>query len=81
MTMKKRRKKKNDTKKIIKTLEGKLGELLQLREDLEVQEESVLDKNEKKELIQQLIDVNHQIQALRVVIGMYSRDLDKQRDL
>ena len=59
---------------MIETLENTLKELLQLREDLEIREESELENREKKELIQQIIDLTHQIQAVRVVIDLYAVD-------
>lgn len=67
---------KRNTKKLKKdtsaVLKVKLAELILLREDIEMQENFAIDLDEKKAVIQQLIDVSHQIQAVRVVIGLFS---------
>lgn len=64
------------TKKLKKNthaaLKAKLAEMILLREDIEMQENFAIDLAEKKAVIQQLIDVSHQIQALKVVIGLFS---------
>ena len=59
---------------ILKSLNGKLDELLALREELETREESFTDVEKRKALVQGIIDLTHQIQALRVVIGLFSEE-------
>lgn len=59
---------KKDTRAVLK---AKLAEMILLREDIEMQENFAIDLAEKKAAIQQLIDVSHQIQALKVVIGLF----------
>jgi hypothetical protein len=56
---------------MLDTLNAKLEELLALREELETREEMADSIDEKKELIQGIIDLTHQIQALRVVIKLF----------
>ena len=60
---------KNNTLGVLKV---KLAELILLREDVEMQENFAIDLAEKKVAIQQLIDVTHQIQALRTVIKLFA---------
>lgn len=60
---------KKDTRAVLK---AKLAEMILLREDIDMQENFAIDLAEKKEAIQQLIDVSHQIQALKVVIGLFT---------
>ena len=59
---------------ILRLLDAKLAELLALREELETREESFTDIEKRKALVQQIIDLTHQIQALRVVIGLFSEE-------
>jgi hypothetical protein len=70
------RKKASITKKQIRTIQEtlhiKLGELLLLREEVEYRENLSDDLGERKELVQQLIDLNHQIQAVRSVIELFT---------
>ena len=70
------RRQKQNTKKLKKdthaVLKAKFVELILLREDVEMQENFAMDLAEKKEVIQQLIDVSHQIQAVKVVIGLFA---------
>ena len=65
-----------NTKKLKKdthaVLKAKFVELILLREDIEMQENFAIDLAERKEVIQQLIDVTHQIQAVKVVIDLFS---------
>ena len=67
-----------NTKKLKKdthgSLKAKLGEMILLREDIEAQENFAIDLDEKKKTIQQLINVSHQIQALRTVIELFAED-------
>lgn len=63
------RKLKKDTRAVLKE---KLAEMILLKEDIEMQENFAIDLAEKKAVIQQLIDVSHQIQALKVVIGLFA---------
>ena len=58
-----------DTHAVLKV---KLAEMILLREDIEMQENFAIDLAEKKAAIQQLIDVSHQIQALRTVIELFA---------
>ena len=64
------------TKKLKKdtlaALKEKLAELILLREDIVAQENVAKNLAEKKELVQQLIDVTHQIQAIKVVIDLFA---------
>ena len=53
-------------------LKVKLAEMILLKEDIEMQENFAADLAEKKEIIQQLIDITHQIQALRTVIKLFA---------
>ena len=55
---------------MIETLESKLQELIQTRNDLEEREDLDLDLAEKKKVVQGIIEVTHHIQALREVIGL-----------
>ena len=65
-----------NTKKLKKdthgVLKAKLGEMILLREDIEAQENFAIDLDEKKETIQRIINVAHQIQALRTVIDLFA---------
>ena len=72
MPMFKKRKKKAQSPNLVDTLKYKLQELLQTREDLEVREGAAQDLEEKKALVQETIDITHQIQALRIVIEMFT---------
>jgi predicted flavoprotein YhiN len=70
------RKQRRDTRKLKKdtqaVLKEKLAEMILLREEIEMQENFAADLAEKKAVIQQQINVSHQIQALKVVIGLFS---------
>lgn len=70
------RRQRQNTKKLKKdtqaVLKAKLAGMILLREDIEMQENFAIDLAEKKEVIQQLIDVSHQIQAIKVVIGLFA---------
>ena len=55
-------------------LKVKLAEMILLKEDIEMQENFAADLAEKKAVIQHLIDVSHQIQALRTVIELFAED-------
>jgi len=66
--------KKRNVKRILRTLNAKLAELLALRGELEAREESVESITDKKQLMQEIVDLTHQIQALRVVIGLFSEE-------
>jgi hypothetical protein len=68
----KKLKKKRPRINLVKTLEIKLQELIQSREALEARESAATDLDEKKALIQQVIDLTHQIQALRIVIELFA---------
>ena len=57
-------------------LKEKLAVMILLREDIEAQENFAIDLAEKKEIIQQIINVAHQIQALRTVIALYGEKED-----
>ena len=57
---------------MIETLQEKLAELLQVRDELEARERRARSKSKKRELLQGIIDLTHQIQALRVVIELFS---------
>jgi len=67
-----------NTKKLKKdtlgVLKEKLAELILLKEDIDMQENFAADLDEKKEIIQQLINVTHQTQALRTVIALFAED-------
>jgi hypothetical protein len=65
-------KKKANKIKLVETLDSKLQELIQSREALEARESAATDLDEKKALIQQVIDLTHQIQALRIVIELFA---------
>ncbi len=65
-----KRKKKDQESIVIDTLESKLQELIQVRNNLEEQEGLDIDFDEKKKVVQQIIEVTHHIQALREVIGL-----------
>ncbi len=65
------RKLKKDTRA---SLKQKLAEMILLKEDIEMQENFAADLEEKKAIIQELINVTHQIQALRTVIQLFSED-------
>ncbi len=62
---------KNQLTTMIETLQEKLAELLQVRDELEARENRARSKSKKREHIQGIIDVTHQIQALRVVIELF----------
>jgi len=70
------RRRRQDTKKqkkdISAVLKEKLAVMILLREDIEAQENFAIDFAEKKEIIQQIINVAHQIQALRTVIDLFA---------
>jgi hypothetical protein len=67
----KKLKKKRPRINLVKTLEIKLQELIQSREALEARESAAKELEEKKVLVQQTIDITHQIQALRIVIDLF----------
>ena len=68
----KRQNTKKQKKDTIAALKEKLAVMILLREDIEAQENFALDLAEKKEIIQQIIIVAHQIQALRTVISLFA---------
>jgi len=72
------RRRRQDTKKqkkdISAALKEKLAVMILLREDIEAQENFAIDLAEKKEIIQQIINVAHQIQALRTVIDLFAEN-------
>ena len=70
----KKRKKKDQSTNLVEILDKKLQELLQTREDLEAREGAAVDLEEKKTLVQETIDLTHQIQALRLVIGLFTKE-------
>ncbi len=72
MDKRKKQKTREENKTTLTALKEKHGRLILLREDLEAQENFAIDFAEKKEIIQGLINVNHQIQALKVVIDLFS---------
>ena len=73
MTTKRQRRQTKELKKdTLAVLKVKLAELILLREDIEAQENFAIDLDEKKETIQQLIIVTHQIQAFRTVISLFA---------
>lgn len=65
---------KREIKRVLESLNAKLAELLELRGELEACEESAEGIEEKKQLLQEIVDLTHQIQALRVVIGLFSEE-------
>ena len=72
MNKRKNQKTKKLKKDILAALKEKLTELILLREDIKAQENVAKNLAEKKELVQQLIDLTHQIQAVRLVIDLFS---------
>ncbi len=70
------RRKVQKNKKLIQTtsavLRDKLNELILEREYLNTREKFAEEMAEKKAIIQQLIEINHQIQALKTVIELLS---------
>jgi len=73
MTTKRQIRKTKELKKdTLGVLKVKLAEQILLREDIEMQENFAKDLDEKKEIIQQIINVAHQIQALRTVISLFA---------
>ena len=73
MTTKRQKRQTKELKKdTLAVLKVKLAELILLREDIEAQENFAIDLDEKKATIQQLINVTHQIQALRTVISLFA---------
>lgn len=62
---------KKDTKAVLKE---KLAEMILLLEDIEMQENFAKDLDEKKAVVQQLIDVSHQVQALKTVIKLFAEE-------
>jgi len=70
------KRKQRETKKlkrdVLAALKEKLAELILFREDVEIQENFAADLAEKKAVIQQQIDVSHQIQALKTVIELFA---------
>ena len=72
MNKRKNQKTKKLKKDILAALKEKLAELILLREDIKAQENFANNLTEKKELVQQLIDLTHQIQAVRLVIDLFS---------
>lgn len=71
-TKRQKRKTKQLEKDTLGVLKQKLAVLILHREDLEMQENFAIDLAEKKEVIQQIIIVNHQIQALKTVISLFT---------
>lgn len=67
----KKRKKVDQRRHLLSALDNKLQELIQLREEIEAQENAAQDLAEKKALLQQTIDLTHQIQALRIVMDLF----------
>ncbi len=59
-------------KNVQSALKEKLAVLILLREDINAQERFAEDIAERKELVQQIIIVAHQIQALRTVIKLFT---------
>ena len=53
-------------------LKEKYAELILLREEINTRERFAEALAEKKALVQQLIEVNHQIQAVKQVIGLFA---------
>ncbi|MGB2963658.1 MAG: hypothetical protein WBB69_06695 [Anaerolineales bacterium] len=72
MNKRKHQKAKKLKKDTLAALKEKLAELILLREGIVAQENSVKNLAKKKELIQQLIDVTHQTQAIKVVIDLFA---------
>ena len=72
MNKRKRRDTKKQKKDTSAALKEKLAVMILLREDIEAQENFAIDFAEKKEIIQQIINVAHQIQALRTVIDLFA---------
>ena len=72
MNKRKKQKTKKLKKDILAALKEKLGELILLREVIDAQENFAKDLAEKKELVRQLINVTHQIQAIKVVIDLFA---------
>lgn len=62
------RKLKKDTRAVLKE---KLAELILFQEEIDMQEKFAKDLAEKKAIVQQLINISHQIQAVKVVIGLF----------
>lgn len=69
-----KKRKRKQRKNLLETLDNKLQELNQYREDLEARVSAAQDLEDKKSLVQQSIDLTHQIQALRVVLELYTVD-------
>ena len=75
MTTKRQKRQTKELKKdTLAVLKVKLAEMMLLREDIEAQENFAIDLAEKKEVIQQIINVAHQIQALRTVIALFAEN-------
>ena len=75
MTTKRQKRQTKELKKdTLAVLKVRLAELILLREDIEAQENFAIDLAEKKEIIQQIINVAHQIQALRTVIDLFAEN-------
>ena len=72
MNKRKRRDTKKQKKDTSAVLKEKLAVMILLREDIEAQENFAMNLAEKKEIIQQIINVAHQIQALRTVISLFA---------
>jgi hypothetical protein len=72
MNKRKRRDTKRQKKDTSAALKEKLAVMILLREDIEAQENFAIDLAEKKEIIQQIINVAHEIQALRTVISLFA---------
>ena len=72
MNKRKNQKAKKLKKDTLAALKEKLAELILLRENIVAQENVAKNLAEKKELVQQLIDVTHQIQAIKVVIDLFA---------
>jgi len=73
-TKRQKRKTKELKKNTHAVLKVKLAEMILLKEDVEMQENFAIDLAEKKAVIQQLIVVTHQIQALRTVIQLFAEE-------
>jgi len=73
-TRRQKRKTKELKDNTLGVLKVKLAEMILLKEDIEMQENFAADLDEKKEVIQRLIDVTHQVSALRTVIKLFAED-------
>ena len=71
MSIFKKRNTKIQIRHLLLTLDSKLQLLIQSREDIETQLTAAQNVEEKKALVQETIDLTHQIQALRIVIDLF----------